>query len=202
MRYRLKNLTDANVAKVLYDLVEMHDGEIVRKKDSWLIKAIAKFVPFFSPIKEDEFMESYTQTLPGMVLVAFEPGDESTGFSHEAQLRIATHETGHLDQFNEDPKMPAKYLLRPAIRALLEAQCFAMNAQFAYFCLGREFSTQMYMGYADNLINYSCDDNDIKAAFSTIEAHCVMAKDMGEPTLQPVIDVIKILKSYDMLEER
>ena len=202
MRYKLKNLTNKNVAKVLHTLVSMHDGEIVRKKDAWYIRLVAKFMPLFSPISEDDFLNDYTQTLPGRVLVSFEPGDESTGFSHEAQLRIITHETGHLDQFNRDVKMSAKYLLRPALRALLEAQCFAMNAQFAYFCLSKEFSTEMYMNYADNLINYSCDSNDIMAAFSTIESHCMMAKEMREPTLKPVIDIINIMKNLNMLEER
>jgi hypothetical protein len=201
MRQRkLTNLTPESVKTAIERLVKMHKGKVVQKKSSKLMGLIAKFIPWFTPIKEDEFLEEYTQTLPGHIYVAFKLGDTSTGYSLETQLRVMVHECGHLDQFNADPKMPAKYLGRPAIRAMLEAECFSMNAEFNYFCRGVNFSDRVYSAYASKLKNYGCDADDIKGAYATIEAHCEMTKMAGEPHLDPIINMIKILEDLNMLK--
>lgn len=200
LKRRLTNLTPENVKTAVERLVKMHKGEVVQKKKSTLMSLIAKFIPFFTPIKEDEFLEEYTQTLPGHIYVAFKLGDVSTGYSLETQLRVMVHECGHLDQFNTDPKMPAKYLGRTAIRAMLEAECFSMNAEFNYFCRGGQLNEKVYAKYAAKLKNYSCDADDIKGAYATIEAHCEMSKAADEPHLKPIVNMIHILDDLNMLK--
>jgi hypothetical protein len=154
---------DAEIVDMLWNELEgIYGTRRKRKRDSFLMKAVAFVFSIFRVMPKDRFLDRFATTF-GRTIYLPDHGDGVRNLMWEAATCV--HEHDHVRSWGF--LFMARYVFSPSWRAFYEARAYCTNIALRYWYAGDWLDIKKLAGNLQQ--NYSCRRSDVEMAYRFFE---------------------------------
>jgi hypothetical protein len=169
----MRELTPQSVKSLYAMMTEAYGTHIIDKKDSGLMKAVAKLLDAIGVVDQKEFLKYFSVTIGYDIWLPFVPGDDTVPLVNQAL--VCAHEHQHVVVMEREGAAlyGLNYLLASGVRAIYEAECYRANMECTWWYRLSEGWQKKKIDHENDygraLEHYGLDARDRKVALASLK---------------------------------